>query len=76
MAESDEFSPLIQRHVNASAAELRAEAAEQRAEAAAQAAAQLQLLKSELKSDIQEINQRSLRMEAQLLELVSRAGAS
>jgi predicted nucleic acid-binding Zn-ribbon protein len=76
MAESDEFSPLIQRHVNASAAELRTEAAEQRAEAAAQAAAQLQLLKSELKSDIQEINQRSLRMEAQLLELFSRAGAS
>ena len=44
MAESDEFSPLIQRHVTASAAELRAEL---RAEAAA--------LKLELKADIQEI---------------------
>ena len=61
MAESDEFSPLIQRHVTASAAELRAEAA---------------ALKSELKNDIQEINQRSLRMEAQLQELISRSGAS
>ena len=61
MAESDEFSPLIQRHVTASAAELRAE---------------MQLLRSEFKSDIQEINQRSLRMEAQLLELLSRSGAS
>ena len=61
MAESDEFSPLIQRHVTASAAELRAEAA---------------ALKSELKGDIQEINQRSLRMEAQLQELISRSGAS
>jgi hypothetical protein len=59
MAESDEFTPLIQRHVTASAAELRAEAA---------------ALKSELKNDIQEINQRSLRMEAQLQELISRAG--
>ena len=65
MAESDEFSPLIQRHVTASAAELRAETA-----------AQMQLLKSELKGDIQEINQRSLRMEAQLQELISRSGAS
>ncbi len=62
MAESDELSPLIQRHVTASAAELRAEAA-----------AQMQLLKSELKGDIQEINQRSLRMEAQLQELISRS---
>ena len=70
MAESDEFSPLIQRHVTASAAELRAEAAAQRAEAAAQ----MQLLRSELKGDIQEMNQRSLRMEAQLQELISRAG--
>ncbi len=61
MAESDEFSPLIQRHVNASAAELRAEAV---------------ALKSELKNDIQEINQRSLRMEARLQELISRLGAS
>jgi hypothetical protein len=61
MAESDEFSPLIQRHVTASAAELRAE---------------MQLLRSEFKSDIQEINQRSLRMEAQLQELISRSGAS
>ena len=61
MAESDEFTPLIQRHVTASAAELRAEAA---------------ALKSELKNDIQEINQRSLRMEAQLQELISRSGAS
>lgn len=61
MAESDEFSPLIQRHVTASAAELRAEAA---------------ALKLELKNDIQEINQRSLRMEAQLQELISRSGAS
>ena len=61
MAETDEFSPLIQRHVTASAAELRAEAA---------------ALKSELKNDIQEINQRSLRMEAQLQELISRSGAS
>ncbi len=61
MAESDEFSPLIQRHVTASAAELRAEAA---------------ALKLELKGDIQEINQRSLRMEAQLQELISRSGAS
>ena len=60
MAESDEFSPLIQRHVTASAAELRAEAA-----------AQMQLLRSELKSDIQDINQRSLRMEALLQELIS-----
>ena len=65
MAESDEFSPLIQRHITASAAELRAEL---RAEAAA--------LKLELKNDIQEINQRSLRMEAQLQELISRSGAS
>ena len=40
MAESDEFTPLIQRHVTASAAELRAEAA---------------ALKLELKGDIQEI---------------------
>ena len=61
MAESDEFSPLIQRHVTASAAELRAEAA---------------ALKLELKGDIQEINQRSLRMEAQLQELISRSSAS
>ena len=61
MAESDEFSPLIQRHVTASAAELRAEAA---------------ALKLELKGDIQEINQRSLRMEAQLQELISRSGAT
>ena len=61
MAESDEFTPLIQRHVTASAAELRAEAA---------------ALKLELKNDIQEINQRSLRMEAQLQELISRSGAS
>ena len=65
MAESDEFSPLIQRHVTASAAELRAEAA-----------AHMQLLRSEFKSDIQDINQRSLRMEAQLQELISRSGAS
>ncbi len=65
MAESDEFSPLIQRHVTASASELRAETA-----------AQMQLLRSELKSDIQDINQRSLRMEAQLQELLSRAGLS
>jgi hypothetical protein len=68
MAESDEFSPLIQRHVTASAAELRAEAAAQKAEAAAQ----MELLKN----DIQQINQRSLRMEAQLQELISRSGAS
>ena len=61
MTESDEFSPLIQRHVKASAAELRAEAA---------------ALKSELQSDIQEINRRSLRMEAQLQELISRADAT
>lgn len=72
MAESDEFSPLIQRHVTASAAELRAEAAAQRAEAAAQmaeAAAQMQLLRSELKGDIREIK-------VQLQELISRSGAS
>ncbi len=61
VAESDEFTPLIQRHVTASAAELRAEVA---------------ALKSELKNDIQEINQRSMRMEAQLQELISRSGAS
>jgi len=72
MAESDEFSPLIQRHVTASAAELRAEAAALKGETAAQ----MQLLKLELKGDIQEINQRSLRMEAQLQELISRSGAS
>jgi hypothetical protein len=58
MAESDEFSPLIQRHVTASAAELRAEAA-----------VQMQLLRSELKSEIQEIK-------VQLQELISRSGAS
>ena len=61
MAESDEFSPLIQRHVTASAAELRAEAA---------------ALRSELKGDIQEMNQRSLRMEAQLQDLISRSSTS
>jgi hypothetical protein len=61
MAESDEFSPLIQRHVTASAAELRAEAA---------------ALRSELKGDIQEMNQRSLRMEAQLQDLISRSSSS
>ena len=72
MAESDELSPLIQRHVTASAAQLRAETANLRAETLAQ----MQIQKSELKSEIQEINQRSLRMEAQLQELVSRAGAS
>jgi ABC-type phosphate transport system auxiliary subunit len=61
MTESDEFSPLIQRHVKASAAELRAEVA---------------ALKTELQSDIQEINRRSLRIEAQLQELISRSGAT
>ena len=76
MAESDEFSPLIQRHVTASAAELRAEAAALKTELKGETAAQMQLLKSELKGDIQEINQRSLRMEAQLQELISRSGAS
>ena len=72
MAESDEFSPLIQRHVTASAAELRAEAAAQMQLLKDEAAAQ----KAELKADIHEINQRSLRMEAQLQELISRSGAS
>jgi hypothetical protein len=56
--ESDELSPLIQRQITASAAELRAEAA------AAHAS-----LSSELKSDMQEINQRSIRLEEQLREL-------
>ena len=51
MAESDEFTPLIQRHVTMSAAELRAEAA---------------AMKLELKNDIQDINQRSLRMETRM----------
>jgi hypothetical protein len=72
MAESDEFSPLIQRHVTASAAELRAEAAAQMQLLKEEAAAQ----KAELKADIHEINQRSLRMEALLQELISRSGAS
>ena len=68
MAESDEFSPLIQRHIAASATELRAE---------------IQIMKNEmsaqnqlLRSDLQEMNQRSLRMEAQLQELISRTGAT
>ena len=61
VAESDEFTPLIQRHVTASAAELRAEVA---------------ALKSELKNDIQEINQRSMRMEAQLLGLIPRSAGA
>ena len=51
MAESDELSPLIQRHVTASAAELRAEALNMRLETLTQ----IQLQKSELKSDMQEI---------------------
>jgi len=66
MTESDEFSPLIQRHVKASAAELRAEAAALKSEFTSETIA--------LKSEIQEINRRSLRMEAQLQELISRAG--
>lgn len=77
--ESDELSPLIQRLVSASAAELRAEAAAQKAEADAR----MQLFESGLMSEIsalqkgiQEMNQRSLRMEAQLLGLIpSSAGA-
>jgi hypothetical protein len=68
MTESDEFSPLIQRHVQASAAELRAETAALKSELTGETIA--------LKSDIQEINRRTLRMEAQLQELISRAGAT
>jgi hypothetical protein len=69
MAESDEFTPLIQRHVVASATELRTELR-------AEMLAHNQLLKSELQTDIQEINQRSLRMEAQLQELIARSSAN
>ena len=68
MAENDECSPLIRRHITASAAELRAEAVALKLELKGEAAA--------LKSDMQGLNQRSLRMEAQLQELISRAGAS
>ena len=49
---------LIQRQIIASAAELRAESAIARA-----------FLQLELKSDMQEINQRSMRLEEQLREL-------
>ena len=75
MTESDEFSPLIQHHVKASAAELRAEAAALKSELTSA----FMDVKDEtiaLKSDIQEINRRSLRMEAQLQELISRADAT
>jgi len=72
MTESDEFSSLIQRHVKASAAELRAEAAALKSELTSAFMDET----IALKSDIQEINRRSLRMEAQLQELISRAGAT
>jgi hypothetical protein len=72
MAESNEFTPLIQRHVEASAIELRAEMLAQNQ----LLKSEYQLLKSELQSDIHEINQRSLRMEAQLQELIARSSAN
>jgi hypothetical protein len=62
MSESEEFLPLIQRHVAASAAELRAEAA-----------AAHSSLKLELKNDIQEISRRSMRDECdELSPLIQR----
>jgi hypothetical protein len=73
MAESDEFSPLIQRHVTASAAELRAEAAAVKLELTAALKDETSALKdalkgetSALRSEMQEMNQRSMRMGAQL----------
>jgi hypothetical protein len=65
MAESDEFTPLIERQVTASAERLRAEIA-----------TKIDSLKSQLQTDIQEINQRSLRMEEQLQELIVRSSAN
>jgi predicted nucleic acid-binding Zn-ribbon protein len=71
MTESDE----IQRHVKASAAELRA-AAEKMANLKSELTSAFMDEMTALKSDIQEINQQLLRMEAQLQEFISRAGAT
>jgi hypothetical protein len=58
VVESDELTPLIERRVAASAETLRSD---------------FKALKAELQSDIQEIKQRSLRIEAQLQELITRS---
>jgi hypothetical protein len=76
-------SPLIQRHVAASAAELKADVLLVHSETVVHVNAQVQAVKDELKSDvheinqnIQEINERSRRMEAQLQDLIARNGSS
>jgi hypothetical protein len=82
MAESDEFSPLIQRHVMASAAELRAEAAAVKLELMGETSAlkgETSALKSEtsaLRCMMQAVNLRSMRMEAALQDLIARVDAS
>jgi chaperonin cofactor prefoldin len=66
-AVADELSPLLQRHVSASVEELRAAVT-----------VQVGALDSHvtcMRSDIQGINERSERMEAQLQELLARANA-
>ncbi len=77
------MSPLIQRHVAASAAELKADVLLVHSETVVHVNAQVQAVKDELKSDvheinqnIQEINERSRRMEAQLQDLIARNGSS
>ena len=67
------MSPLIQRYVAASAAELKADV---HSETVVHVNTQMQAVKDELKSDIQEINERSRRMEAQLQDLIARVGSS
>jgi hypothetical protein len=56
MANSDEFMPLIEKQVKLSADKLRAE---------------MQVMKTEFQTDLQDISQRSLRMEEQLQELIT-----
>jgi len=66
---ADEFSPLIQRHIKSSEAVLRAEMVQLMD-------AKLDARISELKSEFQVMNERSLLMNSQLQELISRSSAT
>ena len=77
---AEELQPLIQRQVSASAAELRAEAAQATALLEFKhASLSMELLGTSgevalLKASMQDMNERSQRMEAQLQEFISRSG--
>ena len=77
---AEELQPLIQSHVSASAAELRAEAAQTTAMLELKhASLSIEILGASgevalLKASMQDMNERSQRMEAQLQEFISRFG--